>query len=406
MPGQLIFDETSLINGNIFKYEQRLHSHVNKYIEGGAILTTYFSQRENSTTVDRGLQDIDQLFGDKSPLRFNKIKNFPLYGFGQANPNNTDEQQIEDITVEGDCVVLPSTITPKPYDFFIINHLKMNAIFEVTAVENDSMKVEGYYKIHYRLHSTSDETNQNLDKQTVEKYDTDLNAIGSNLNPIIQEDEFLLRGKVEKMVNKMIESYIAMYYNERHNCFIYHDPKTGLDIFDMCANQFMYKYSLVNIPNSNKMIILNSKLCDIQFQLFYNNSIFNWLELGAPARLLQKFYYQYNISGSYITSSFYLWGETDVQIIQPLSPNQTGIMNQDYSYFNEKQLEAFLNPNEEPKNIFDQLIWKYIHKADSFNVKDISLYTADMLLNSIDIYEVYLYTPILIYIIREALGLN
>ena len=81
-------------------------------------------------------------------------------------------------------------------------------------------------------------------------------------------------------------------------------------------------------------------------------------------------------------------------------------MNQDYSYFNEKQLEAFLNPNEEPKNIFDQLIWKYIHKADSFNVKDISLYTADMLLNSIDIDEVYLYTPILIYIIREALGLN
>ena len=128
MSGQLIFNEESLINGNIFKFEQRLQSHVNKYIENGGILTEYYSQREDATTVDRGTRDIDQLFGNKSPLRFNRIENLPLYGFGQANPDNTDEQQIEDINVEGDCIILPSTIVPKPMDFFRINHLKMNAM--------------------------------------------------------------------------------------------------------------------------------------------------------------------------------------------------------------------------------------------------------------------------------------
>ena len=74
MAGQLIFNEETMINGNIFKFEQRLHSQVNKYIDNGSILSTYYSQRENSITVDRGLQDIDQLFGEKSPLRYNKIK--------------------------------------------------------------------------------------------------------------------------------------------------------------------------------------------------------------------------------------------------------------------------------------------------------------------------------------------
>ena len=39
MPGQLIFNEENMINGNIFKFEQRLQSHVNKYVENGAILT-------------------------------------------------------------------------------------------------------------------------------------------------------------------------------------------------------------------------------------------------------------------------------------------------------------------------------------------------------------------------------
>ena len=39
----LIFDEKTLYDGNIFKFEDRLQTHVNKYIEGGAILTIYFS---------------------------------------------------------------------------------------------------------------------------------------------------------------------------------------------------------------------------------------------------------------------------------------------------------------------------------------------------------------------------
>ena len=56
MSGQLIFDESTMINGNIFKFEDRLHSHMNKYIEKGSIFSIYFSQDENSSTVDRGLQ--------------------------------------------------------------------------------------------------------------------------------------------------------------------------------------------------------------------------------------------------------------------------------------------------------------------------------------------------------------
>ena len=150
MPGSLIFDEKTMINGNIFKYEQRLQSHMNKYIGTGAVLTTYFPLNENATTVDRGLQTEDQIFGRKSPLRFNQVNDFPLHEFGQANPENTDEQQVEDILVEGDATILPQTIVPKQNDFFMVNHLKMNALFRVTSVTYDSMKREGFYKIHYR----------------------------------------------------------------------------------------------------------------------------------------------------------------------------------------------------------------------------------------------------------------
>lgn len=406
MSGQLIFNEESMISGNIFKFEQRLQSHVNKYVENGAILTTYYSIRENSITVDRGLQDIDQLFGKKSPLRYNKIKNLPLYGFDQANPDNNDDMQIEDINVEGDCIILPSTIVPKQSDFFQLNHLKMTALFQVTSVTYDSMKPEGYYKIHYRLISTSDETLQDLQEHVEETYSVELNAIGSDINPIIQEDEFQYRKQVHQMVNQMITNYRAMYYNQRHNCFLYHDHKTGLDWFDMCGNQFMAKYSLANMENGGNVIVLHDKLQDSQFTLRYMNSVYNWLELGAPERLLRKFYFILTDAEGYSFSSFARWEDGDVQVIQPIPTQEAKINFQQYSFFDDATFNALMDKDHEPVNEYEKLIWKYIHKTNQLTFRDVSLYTADALINCVRHIDTFLYTPIIIYIIREILRMN
>lgn len=401
---QLIFDESTMINGNIFKFENRLQSHVNKYIENGAVLVTYYAQDENASTTDRGFQDIEDLFGNRSPLRFNEIKNFPLYGFGQANPENTDEQQVEDINVEGDCVVLPSTIVPKQYDCFIVNHIKMVQLFQITNVAYDSMKVDGYYKIHYRLYSTSKETIQGIQNRLVTAtYHTDLNAIGSNVNPIIKEDDFILRGKIQQMVGQMIDAYKSLFYNERHNCFLYRDYNLGIDIFDMCGNEFMAKHGLMNYANSSKVVVLNNKINDQQFPIRYRNSIYNWIELGAPQRLLRKFEFYLCESNAYPYSSFERWNES-VLIIHPLATNEVGTISDTYSFFDDNQFRTLMDKNE-PYSDYEKLIWKYVNKTD-LSINDISLYIADALLSSARNRDIYLYTPIIIYIIREILDMN
>ena len=401
---QLIFDESTMINGNIFKFENRLQSHVNKYIENGAVLVTYYAQDENASTTDRGFQDIEDLFGNRSPLRFNEIKNFPLYGFGQANPENTDEQQIEDINVEGDCVVLPSTIVPKQYDCFIVNHIKMVQLFQITNVAYDSMKVDGYYKIHYRLYSTSKETIQGIQNRLVTAtYHTDLNAIGSNVNPIIKEDDFILRGKIQQMIGQMIDAYKSLFYNERHNCFLYRDYDLGMDVFDMCGNEFMAKHGLMNYANSSKVVVLNNKINDQQFPIRYRNSVYNWMEIGAPQRLLRKFEFYLCESNAYPYSSFERWNES-VLIMHPLATNEVGTISDTYSFFDDNQFRTLMDVKE-PYSDYEKLIWKYVNKTD-LSINDISLYTADALLSSVRNKDIYLYTPIIIYIMREILDMN
>lgn len=400
----LIFDEAAMIDGNIFKFEERLHSHMNKFIDNGAMFVTYFSQNENASTVDRGLQDIDTLFGKHAPLRYIQIENFPVYGFGQAKPESDDSQQIEDITVDGTCMINPSTVVPRPFDFFIIKHLKMTALFQVTDVQFDTMKVDGFYQIKYRLHSTSKETIEKLIGQVTEKAYTDLNAIGSNKNPIIKEDDFIYRGKLEQMLNKMIEGYRAMFYNHKHNCFLYRDQETGLDWFDACGNEFMAKYSIMNTANSSNVIVLNNKIQDKQAMIHYYNSIYNWIEMGAPANLTQRFFFTLGDSTPYPSSSFVRWGESDIQIMYPVGTTEIGLYNQDYSFFDGKQLAALIG-DEEPYNEYAKLIWKFVHKKD-LNIHDISIHTGDAVLNAVKHKDVYLYTPIVIYIVRFILDLN
>lgn len=395
----LIYDQKTLADGNIFKFEQRLKTQLNRYIDNGALLTIYFSQDENSSTVDRGMKSIDELFGKDSPLRFNMINDLPVYGFGSANPDNTDEQQIEDFNVNGEIIILPSTIVPKPMDFFIIKHLKMNAIFEITNVSYDSMKVDGFYKLTYRLHSTSHETIQKLMDQVQNKYYTDLNAVGTNINPIIQEDDFVLRGKIQNMVSTMISSYKALFYNSRHNCFIFDQ---GIKYFDMCANEFIAKHSLMNIPNDYNVIVLNEKLNMGNLPLYYNNSIYSWIELGAPLRLLQKFPYVEKHSDYYPYSSFTKWND-DVMIIIPISLNEKH-HDEIKTIFDDSQFNAFTE-DKEPYNEYEKLIWKFIHNTN-LTIHDVSLTLADTLISSINHWDVYFYTPILIYIIRHIIELN
>ena len=404
------FDEATFMDENIFKYEGRLKSSVNKYVENGQTLVTYFSQDENSSTVDRGLQDIDMLFGNKAPLKYNMIENLPICGLNQTNPENNDEKQIEDFNVNGEVTILPCTIVPKPMDFFMIKHLSMTHLFIITSVSYDSMKPEGYYKVSYRLESTSHEKVQDLIRRTENTYHTDLNSIGTSKNPIILKEDYITEGKIRQMMNKMIESYRAMYYSERHNCFLFRDNETNLDWFDMCGNEFMMKYSLMNYPNSFKAIVLTNKLNDRQMPRKYAASIFNWLELGAPARMLQKFHYTLWSAEAYPYSSFVQWGDEDVQILHPLAtdevgPGSTGQTTGLMSYFNETQFNAFLDPDNEPYNEWDKLIWKFIYKPD-ISIKDVSLYLGDLLISTMSSRDVYLYTPIIVFIIRSILQMN
>ena len=109
----------------------------------------------------------------------------------------------------------------------------------------------------------------------------------------------------------------------------------------------------------------------------------------------------------YPYSSFVQWYEGDIQIMHPINTNQANDLHLGpvQFFFDGKQVDGFLDTKNPPKNEYEKLIWNYIHNTN-INIHDVSLYLGDALISSINQKDVFLYTPIMIYIIRSILDLK
>ena len=73
-----LINEEKMIEDNIFKYNNRINSQVSRFLDKSPVFVTYFHLNVNETTVDEGFQDVESIVSGRSPLRFQKIENFPI----------------------------------------------------------------------------------------------------------------------------------------------------------------------------------------------------------------------------------------------------------------------------------------------------------------------------------------
>jgi hypothetical protein len=131
----LLLDEHKLVEDNIFEYENRIaNSEIVRFIESTPVFTTYFHINNNESTVDDGYKDIESIIGIKSPLRYQKITEFPIYNIEGITLALEESEYGLDSSYSGEGTILPNTIKPLPNDFFMINHLDKQYLFRITDI--------------------------------------------------------------------------------------------------------------------------------------------------------------------------------------------------------------------------------------------------------------------------------
>ena len=68
-------------------HEHQLKNPFYKFTDKNATKVTYYRQNIDKTTTEYGSEDIYQTIGKKSPVKYNKINGFYIYGIDRIDTN-------------------------------------------------------------------------------------------------------------------------------------------------------------------------------------------------------------------------------------------------------------------------------------------------------------------------------
>lgn len=239
-------NERTLVNKYVDSYMNGVNEYA-KYVDSTPSFATYYSRDVDTSTENPGLGQVKEIVGVDSPLRYNKIKNFPLYGVEEVNPSITaDGISGINVDIENTAVVLPDTIIPKPDDLFVLsydeNTDKNSSVYRITGVDINAVDSNTYYQISYI--STPYDYNILNKRQVVDDYRFVYGNTGSKYENILLEDRYIEVASLEQQFVRYINFLLDNFYDEDKN-MVYFKDKDGNHIFMDEVHDFLNNHKLL-----------------------------------------------------------------------------------------------------------------------------------------------------------------
>lgn len=248
--------------------------------QGTPVLVTYYNLNDIMTTTNTGTYTIDQLLGEDSPLRFNKIEDFPVYNLKEIILElEQGEGEVLDTTFDTELIILPNSIKPTEFDFFVYT-FKTNRkiVFRVTNIQLGTIRNNDYYKISVSLRDIdSDDNVKSLESQTVESFRTNLDTIGTNDNCFIVSSVYDKMDRIRRIINHITSEYVDMYYSKKFNSVVLCGGLEGeYALYDPYLTQFLINTSVLD--NDRDYIVLVNFDGRLSIRKDYNSTLFRSVE--------------------------------------------------------------------------------------------------------------------------------
>lgn len=238
---------------------------------------TYYNQNIEKSTLDEASGLYEAHISSKSPIVFNKIKDFIIYGLDKV----ALEYDAGDFGVEansagsGDAIILPNTIEPRPGDFFVLSYLKENLLFKVNGVSIDTLDTgANIYKVEYAAELTN--SIENIEKQVDKSFTFLVDNVGTDMKSVISDDDKAYIEKLEVLIENMITIFNNLFFDSRLQTFVYnHD---GYHMYDPYMIEFLIRNKVLNYGDEY-IFVDHATPVNKTFSMDYNRSFFRQLEL-------------------------------------------------------------------------------------------------------------------------------
>ena len=239
---------------------------------------TYYNLNTTLTTLDEAVRNNYGEISPESPLRYNKIKDFQLYGINKIEPNlDVSDYGLEGSDVTGDAIVLPGTIIPYPDDFFCLDQIKdgKQYLFKVTSVQPNTLDTGAVmYRINYILYTT-DGVNK-IDMLVAKIFKYSIANYGSNFGCIIEELLFDQLADLEKYCITLKDYFIQLYYDTKIQSFSY-IRNNCIKVYDPYLIEFIIRNNV--LKGSTEYIHVSQQISlPITFGVSYDKTFFSCLE--------------------------------------------------------------------------------------------------------------------------------
>ena len=257
--------------------EDALNSKFSTYLRGMGtpVLVTYYKIDKTISTTELGTNTIDQQLGPNSPLRFNRIDNFPVVGLKEFNPSIEQmDGQLMDLSIEMEITIYPNTIKPDPFDYIVYRINSRNFIFMVTGFEFNTIKSNDYYKINIILKDIdNDDYPKMLELQTIKYFRAKLDTIGTEERCILESRTFDSILEIDDIRKKLTDEYADVFYDTRLNS-IYYTNDTGVILYDPYVTKFFINNDLFDTRKHNLVLVNYDRRPSVEVNyrksLFYN----------------------------------------------------------------------------------------------------------------------------------------
>ena len=393
----IILNEERFIDDNVALLDERIQSPIARFIEQTPTFVTYYHININESTSDEGFNDVDSVLGSTSPIKYQKINKFPIYGLEQVITQLQDTEVGIDVSYEGEAVILPNTIKPLPNDYFTIPYVGETVLFRITEINYDNIRPDNFYKIMFKLDAIDEDKSKNLNDQVYDKYTCVFENIGSENRCIIQEGFKEQLDKIDKLYSDMTNLYISIFYNERYNVIL-GEMNTGFLLYDPFMSHFINKHQLFKKKTTLDTIYLEEDhVSDNKKKLKYERSIYRFFE-RRDVSLIKPFYYTIFKGTTRQESAFYKWSDDTIFVVDLLSEYGT---DNTYRIFPDMTIDT-IKMNGPTQSKYLSLIKKFV-RNEKVSIYDIDLSLNDELINLDANLEMFFITPLLLYIIKESI---
>lgn len=261
----LVQATNSKINNPYYKFNDKKPTEV-----------TYYKQNIEKSTLDPATGTNYQHVGDYSPIKFNKISGFFLYGLGRIELNyDVGDFGLESGEIAGDAIILPNTIKPTPGDFFSVPYIKEDVLFKVNSVTIDTLdNGSNFYKIEYKLELVND--TDKITKQVVENFNFVVSNIGTDFNAVITSDNYTLTTRLEELLETLNNLY-QLFFDKGVQSFIY--EYNGCKMYDPYMIEFLIRTKILSYSDTY-FYVHHATTVSRMFDYDYTKTFFYALEKG------------------------------------------------------------------------------------------------------------------------------